>query len=393
MFSLIDEAGEIEGEIIEIRRRLHENPELSYHEEETSSFIASKLRSLGIKHKTGIGGYGVVGLIEGREKGPCTGLRADMDALPVDELADIPFRSRRAGIMHACGHDTHVAMLLGAAMLIMRHRDHLKGTVKLIFQPAEEHGGLGGAEPMIMAGVMDKPKVDYIFGLHISSKYPSGSIALRPGPVMAAPDSFRIRITGKGGHGSSPHETIDPLYVGAELVSSLYGIRSRMIDPVEPFALSVCSFHSGTKDNIIADHALLEGTVRTFNSKTRRRAKSLVESISRSICASTGAKCEVKFMDNPYPVTENDLKATRKVEAILKAMKGIRIVEAVQIMGGEDFSRFLQRAPGTFYFLGTRNRKKGCVYPNHSSMFKVDEAVLKLGAASLAQIALTFGTG
>jgi carboxypeptidase Ss1 len=172
MPSIIDEAREIEDELIETRRKLHENPELSYHEEETSYLISSKLRSLGIKHKTGVGGYGVVGLIEGREKGPCIGLRADMDALPLEELADIPFRSRKSGIMHACGHDTHVAMLLGAAALIMRHRDHLKGTVKLIFQPAEEHGGLGGAEPMIRAGTMDNPKVDYVFGLHISSQYP-----------------------------------------------------------------------------------------------------------------------------------------------------------------------------------------------------------------------------
>lgn len=393
MPSIIDEAREIEDELIETRRKLHENPELSYHEEETSYLISSKLRSLGIKHKTGVGGYGVVGLIEGREKGPCIGLRGDMDALPLEELADIPFRSRKSGIMHACGHDTHVAMLLGAAALIMRHRDHLKGTVKLIFQPAEEHGGLGGAEPMIRAGTMDNPKVDYVFGLHISSQYPSGTIALRPGPIMAAPDSFRIRIIGKGGHGSSPHETIDPLYTAAELVSALYGIRSRMIDPVEPFALSVCSFHSGTKDNIIPDDALLEGTVRTFDRITRRRAKSLVERISKSVCTSTGAKCEVKFIENAYPVTENDPSATRRAEAILRELKGIRVVEARQIMGGEDFSRFLQRAPGTFYFLGTGNRKKGCVYPNHSSMFKVDEAVLKLGTASLAQIAMTFGSG
>jgi carboxypeptidase Ss1 len=390
MSSIYNEARDFEDEIIAIRRKIHQNPELSYQEDETASLVASRLKAMGISVKTGVGGKGVVGIINGSSKGKCIGLRADMDALPLDERAEVSFRSRRSGVMHACGHDTHVAMLLGAAMMLKRHEKELSGPVKLIFQPAEEHGGLGGAEPMIRDGVMKNPAVAYVFGLHISSEYPSGSFALRSGPVMASPDSFRIKVKGKGGHGSAPHESIDPVFIASQLVSALQGISSRFIDPTEPFVLSVCSIHGGTKDNIIPDEVTLEGTIRTFSAKTRLRAKSLTSSIARSICRSFGAGCEVNFMEDAYPVTVNDRKATEKVQTVLHGMKTGRIVEAGLIMGGEDFSRFLQEAPGTFYFLGTRNEKKGCVYPNHSSMFTVDEDVLRLGAASLAEVAMHF---
>jgi len=390
MFNL-SEAKTVEGEIVQVRRTIHMQPELSYQEFETAKLVARKLRTLGISVRTKVGGTGVVGLLKGAKKGNVVALRADMDALPVTENADVPFKSKREGVMHACGHDTHVAMLLGAAMLLSNHRDDLHGQVKFLFQPAEEDGGRGGAKPMIDDGAMKSPKVDYVFGLHISGTEPSKVFALRPGPMMAAPDTFKIRIIGKGGHGSSPHNTVDPVFVSAQVVTALQGVTSRMIDQREPFVISVCSIHAGTKDNIIPDEALLEGTIRTLDEKTRVQAKKYVSSVAKSMCRAFKAKAEVEFKENAYPVTVNDPSVTNKVVRILRTIDGTRTVVCKPIMGAEDFSRFLQKAPGTFYFLGTLNAKKGCTNTNHSSKFKVDEDVLKYGALSLAKLAYEFG--
>jgi carboxypeptidase Ss1 len=380
-----------EAEIIRIRRRIHAHPELSYREFETARFVAQTLRSLHIDVKTGVGGTGVVGLLRGAQSGNVVALRADMDALPVTENVNVPFKSVRPGVMHACGHDTHIAMLLGAAMLLSDDRDTLHGQVKFLFQPAEEAGGKGGAKLMIEDGAMSNPKVDYAFGLHISGTEPSNVFSLRPGPIMAAPDTFRIRIIGKGGHGSSPHQTVDPIFTSAQVVTALQGVTSRMIDQTEPFVVSVCSIHSGTKDNIIPDEASLEGTIRTFNKKTRAQAKKYVTSVAESVSKAFKAKAEVEFKQDEYPVTVNDPTTTKKVISILKKIRGTRTIECKPIMGAEDFSRFLQKAPGTFYFLGTRNARKGCVHTNHSSGFKVDEDVLKYGSLSLANLAYEFG--
>jgi len=385
------ETKQLEPSIISTRRNLHENPELTYMEKRTSKVVADRLKLLGIEVKTSIAGtYGVLGILRGKKDGKVVGLRADMDALPVTEEVDVPFKSKNAGIMHACGHDTHVAMLLGAAELLSKHKDELSGTVKFFFQPAEEDGGRGGAKPMIEAGVMENPKVDYVFGLHIGGEYPSGSFGLRPGPIMAAPDAFKIKIIGRGGHGSRPHETIDPIFISAELIVALQGISSRLVNPVEPFVVSVCSIHSGTRDNVIPDDAELLGTIRTLNDKTRKFAKKEVAHITKSICEAYGAKYEVEFKEDAYPVTYNNEEVTKKVTEVLRTIRGTSTREIDVKLGAEDFSRFLQKAPGTFYYLGTKNEKKGCVYPNHSSRFKVDEDVLKFGALSLAKLALEF---
>jgi carboxypeptidase Ss1 len=282
-------------------------------------------------------------------------------------------------------------MLLGAAMLLSKYRDQLHGQVKFLFQPAEEVGGRGGAKPMIEDGAMNNPKVDYVFGLHISGTEPSRVFALRPGPIMAAPDTFRIRIIGKGGHGSSPHEAVDPIFVSAQVVTALQGVTSRMIDQREPFVVSVCSIHSGTKDNIIPDEASLEGTIRTFNKKTRAQAKKYVKSVAHSVSRAFKARAEVEFKHDEYPVTVNDPTVTKKVTSILRTIRGTKTIECKPIMGAEDFSRFLQKAPGAFYFLGTRNPRKGCMHTNHSSQFKVDEDVLKYGSLSLGNLACEFG--
>jgi carboxypeptidase Ss1 len=385
-------AKKIEPDLIDTRRALHQHPELSYEERWTSGFVAARLRKLGIEVKTGVGGNGVVGVLKGAKKGRVVALRADMDALPVQETSDVPFRSQVEGVMHACGHDTHVAMLLAAAKLLSDRREELGGSVKFLFQPAEEHGGRGGALPMIEAGVMDSPSVDYVFGLHISSGEKSGEFGVREGPVMAAPDTFKVKIIGEGGHGSAPHETVDPIYIAAHVILALQGISSRMIDPVRPFVITVGAVHSGTRGNIIPDFAQLEGTIRTLDEATRRLAKRRVKEVVRGVCRSFGASAEVEFEKDAYPVTVNDPRTTEKVVKILKKIPGAKVKKMEVIMGGEDFSRFLQKAPGTFYFLGTMNRAKGCVYPNHSAKFKVDEQVLKLGAASLAMLAFEFGS-
>jgi carboxypeptidase Ss1 len=387
----ISDVKEFESEIVKIRRRIHAYPELSYEEYETSALVARKLRTLGISVRTKVGGTGVVGLLKGAHAGNVVALRADMDALPVTENLVVPFKSTRPGVMHACGHDTHVSMLLGAAMLLSKRRNDLSGQVKFLFQPAEEAGGKGGAKPMIEDGAMNHPKVDYVFGLHIYGDVPSKVFALRSGPAMAAPDTFRIRIIGKGGHGSAPHEAVDPIFVAAQVVTALQGVTSRLIDQREPLVVSVCSIHSGTKDNIIPDEARLEGTIRTFNEKTRVQAKKYVRQVAESVSKAFKARAEVDFKPDEYPVTANDPAVTRRVVSVLKRIHGTRTIACKQLMGAEDFSRFLQKAPGTFYFLGTKNSRKGCVSTNHSSEFKVDEDVLKYGSLSLANLAYEFG--
>jgi carboxypeptidase Ss1 len=388
---VLGEARRIEPEILKNRRALHQHPELAYHEVETAKMVAEKLESYGIVVKRGLGGTGVLGTLKGGKPGRVVALRADMDGLPVQEQSDVEFRSKADGVMHACGHDTHVAMLLGAARILAENRSELRGTVKFLFQPAEEHGGRGGAMPMIEEGVMKNPTVDYVFGLHISSTRKSGEIGVREGAMMAAPDTFKVKIVGRGGHGSAPHQTIDPVYVAAHVILALQGVSSRMINPVRPFVISVGSVHSGTKENIIPDVAMLEGTIRTMDEGTRKLAKKKVEQVAKGVCKTFGATAVVEFEADAYPVTINDPKSTQKAARVLKRIPGIKIVNNEPVLGGEDFSRFLQKAPGTFYFLGTGNPAKGCVHPNHSSRFKVDEDVLKLGAASLALLAFEFG--
>jgi carboxypeptidase Ss1 len=390
MQPLLNEFEQYEHEVIRIRRQIHANPELAYNEFETARLVAKKLRSLGIEVTTGVGGTGVVGLLKGSNKGNVVALRADMDALPIREQTNVPFRSKNEGVMHACGHDAHVAMLLGAAMLLSRHKE-LEGAVKFLFQPAEEEGGQGGAKPMIADGATKHPTVDSVFGLHVASTYPSGYFALKGGPIMAASDTFRIRIIGKGGHASEPHKTIDPVFVSAHVVTALQGISSRMIDQTQPFVISVCAMRSGSKYNIIPDEAILEGTIRTIDKRTRSHAKTYMTNVTKSVCRAFGAGGKIEFVEGTYPVTYNNQRIAKRVFQILRTIRGTRTIQCASILGSEDFSRFLLEVPGVFYFLGTMNKEKGCVYPNHSSKFKLDEGVLRYGAVSLAKLALEFG--
>src|SRR2546422_6689724 len=325
MVDFLKEARKIEPEIIKTRREIHQRPELAYKEKATAKLVAEKLRGLGIEVRTGVGGTGVLGILRGPVTGRVVALSADMYALPIEEMADIDFKSKKNGVMHACGHDTHVAMLLGTAKLLANHKDKLVGTVKFLFQPAEEHGGRGGAKPMIEDGVMENPKVDFVFGLHIDGDLESGVLAFRGGPAMAAPDSFEIRISGRGGHGAYPQHTIDPIYVAAQLLIALQGVSGRMIDPIQPIVISVGSIHSGTKENIIPDQAILHGTIRTLDESTRKRAKAKVTEVARGVCRAFGAKAQVEFEKDAYPVMVNDEKVTEKAKNIVRKLPGTRI--------------------------------------------------------------------
>ncbi|MEM3676128.1 MAG: carboxypeptidase CpsA [Thermoplasmataceae archaeon] len=383
-------ATKFEPEIIRLRRIIHENPELAYNENETSSLVAEKLRGLGFEVRTGVGRTGVVGVLKGKLPGKVVGLRADMDALPLTENTDEPFRSKKSGVMHACGHDTHVAMLLGAAMILSEMRDKLRGSVKLIFQPAEEEGGTGGAKLMIEDGALENPKPDYFFGIHISADYPSGMIGIHGGPFMARPDAFRVTIHGRGGHGSQPWKTIDPIFVGSQIVNAVYAMRSRYFDQREPLTVSFCTFHSGTKDNIIPDEATLEGTIRSFNEDFRNSVIERFSGTVKSVAKMYGAEADVEFTEDPYPVTINDREVAKELARNISLMANITVKDVEPRMGAEDVSRFLQKVPGCFYYLGTYNEKKGCTAPNHSSKFKVDESVLRYGSIAHAVSVFAF---
>ncbi|WP_010916998.1 carboxypeptidase CpsA [Thermoplasma volcanium] len=384
------EIDEFNERMIEIRRDLHEHPELSYKEVRTAKLVADTLRSFGIEVRENVGGTGVVGLLRGKKGNVTIGLRADMDALPVQEQTGLPFASKNSGVMHACGHDSHVAMLIGAAYVLSKHGDELDGNVKFLFQPAEEDGGRGGALPMIEDGALENPHVDHVFGLHVLGDFPAGYFAIRGGPIMAAPDSFKIEVHGRGGHGSAPWDTVDPIFVSSQIIQALYGMRSRNVDQRDPLVISVCSVHSGTKDNIIPDNALLEGTLRTLDEDVRADMKKKISNTAEAVAGAFGAKADVSFIENAYPVTYNDPAITEEVKSILSSIKGMKTMETKPLLGGEDVSRFLQRAPGTYYFLGTRNEKKGIIYPNHSSKFTVDEDYLKYGALSHVLVAMHF---
>jgi amidohydrolase len=389
---LRDDIDEIMPGVVADRRDLHQHPELAYHEVRTSGIVAERLRALGVEDvRSGIAPTGVTGLIRGRKSGEgrTVLLRADMDALPIHEQNDVDYRSQTPGVMHACGHDAHTAMLLGVARLLNERRDEFPGTVKLLFQPAEEVPP-GGAKPMIEAGVLEDPKVDAAFGLHIDQDNPLGTIRLREGPSMAAADRFHLVIHGKGGHGAKPHASIDPIVIGAQIVTALQTLVAREIDPTEEAVVTVGTFNAGEAFNVIPDSAELGGTVRTFNARNRDRLEQRIEELVRGIATAMGARVDFTYTRG-YPATVNDPAMTALVrEEAAKVVGPDGVREASLMMGAEDFSYFLEAVPGAYWHVGSQNPARGLVWGHHHPRFDLDEAAMSIGMESMLNVALRY---
>jgi len=394
----------LEPKIIAWRRDIHQNPELSNREVRTSKLVADQLRKLGIEVKTGVAKTGVVGLLKGGKPGPVVALRADMDALPVTEESDLPFKStvkteylgQPVGVMHACGHDAHVAILLGVAEALAGVRDLIPGTVKFIFQPAEEGpppGETGGAPQMVAEGVLENPKPSAIFGLHVISGIPAGMITYRPGPLMASADWLYITVKGKQTHGAWPWSGIDPVVTSAQVVTGLQNIVARQIDVSrEPAVVTVATIHGGTRKNIIPDQVEMTGTIRTFDEGMRQDVHARIKHIAESIAEANHAHADVK-VEKAVPVTVNDPALTEKMIPTLKRIGGDGGSRPQQrVMVAEDFSYFQEKVPGLFYFVGVtpKDQDMAAAAPNHSPRFHIDESGLLQGARSLAALAVDF---
>ncbi|WP_020598128.1 amidohydrolase [Spirosoma panaciterrae] len=393
-------AESLEKKVVTWRRDFHQHPELGNREFQTAAKIAAHLQSLGIEVKTGVGKTGVVGLLKGGKPGPVVALRADMDGLPVTERVDVPFKSQerteyngqQTGVMHACGHDSHVAILMGVAEILTSVKADLRGTVKFIFQPAEEgapQGEEGGAYLMVKEGVLENPKVDAIFGLHINSQTEVGTIKYRPGATMAAVDSYAIKIKGKQAHGAAPWSSVDPIVTSAQVVLGLQTIVSRNLTLTDnPAVVTVGALHSGIRQNIIPEEANMIGTIRTFSPEAQQLVHRRINEIATNIAESAGAKAEVKI-DIMYPVTYNDPKLTDQMIPSLETVAGKNNVKITPAQtGAEDFSFYQQKVPGFFFFLGGMPKgKRGTEVPSHHTPdFYIDEGGFVLGMKSLCRL-------
>ncbi len=375
--ALRPEVKTLQPELVAWRRHLHQRPELAFKENLTAEFVAQKLQAWDILHETGIAKTGIVATITGQRPGPVLAIRADMDALPIQEENDVPYCSTHPGIMHACGHDGHTTIALGTAYSLAQHRD-FAGTVKIIFQPAEE--GPGGAKPMIATGVLENPQVDGIVGLHLWNVLPVGTVGVRSGPLMAAAEFFECQIFGKGGHGAIPQQTVDAVLIASQIVTTLQTIVARNINPLDTAVITVGSLHAGTAKNIIADTARLAGTVRYFNPELGDMLPERIEAIIAGICACHGASYDFNYQ-RMYPPTVNDQGMADLVRSVAETVvePGLGIVPNCQTMAAEDMSFFLQEVPGCYFFLGSANPHLGLDYPHHHPRFDFDETVLGVG--------------
>jgi len=374
----------LRDELIQDRRHLHMHPELAFEEHETAAYVAERLRSLGIETRTGVGKTGVVGVIRGGSPGKTVLLRADMDALPVHETGDKPYVSTRPGVMHACGHDGHTAILLSVARVLAEKRASLPGNVVLAFQPAEEKPP-GGALGMIADGAMDDPKVDAVFGLHLTGM-PVGTISARGGASASAADSFQANIIGVGGHGARPQAAVDPVLIAAHVVTALHSIVSRAIDPLQAAVITVGSIHAGTVPNVIPPNATMSGTVRSFDQGVRetleRRIKETIPGIARAM----GGDATVEYTHG-YPVLVNDDDMAEFVRSVAHEVVGPeRTFVRPPIMASEDVGYFIARATGCYFNLGVLNEAKGITVTNHNPGFDIDEDALPVGVEMLVRI-------
>ncbi len=369
--------------LVRTRRDLHRIPELGFTEEKTSAYVADYLGKEKLAVTTGVARYGVVGLLETGRPGPTLMIRADMDALPIQEKTGRDFASTHPGVMHACGHDAHMAMGLVAATVMSKIRDAICGNIKFVFQPAEE--GIGGAEPMIKEGVLENPAVDYTVGCHIWPTIEEGTLGVRPGPLLASSFRFNLTICGKGGHGAMPNLCIDALEVGCQVVSALQRIVSRQMDPLSPSVITVGQFQAGTAFNVIPETATLSGTARTFDRAVWESWPQRIEKIVQGVCAAMGATYEMSF-DKGYPPTVNDSAMSDVVTRAASQVVGPeRVVVPSRIMGGEDMSFFLEKVPGCYFCVGAGNPAYGGV---HSPRFDFNEKIMQNGVETHCRVAL-----
>jgi len=400
----IDDASKkVESKVVACRRDIHQHPELGNRETRTSKIVADRLRELGIEVTPNVAHTGVIGILHGGKPGKVVALRADMDALPVTEQVDLPFKStvrttfngHEVGVMHACGHDAHVAILLGVAEVLAGIREEIPGTVKFLFQPAEEgapEGEEGGAKLMVKEGALDNPKVDAVFGLHVTSRYPVGQIAYRPGSMMAAVDSFKIVVHGKQTHGAYPWLGVDPIVVASQIVLGLQTIPSRQVDSsLAPSIVTVGAIHGGVRNNIIPDDVEMIGTIRSLDAKMRDEIHARIKRTAEDIAQSGGATATVTIEEG-YPITYNDPKVTEQMVPTLRRVANGNVEVINAVLGAEDFSFFQQKVPGLFFFLGTRQNGKTAeeAASNHSPLFYVDESGLELGVRAISHVAVDY---
>jgi amidohydrolase len=388
---LLDEAGRIRESLVELRRAIHRHPEGGFGEFETAALVEKTLTSCGIP-SVRVAGTGVVGLLEGEKRGRVVALRADMDALELDEGTGAPYASEVPGLMHACGHDAHTAMLLGAARLLSGRRDFLPGRVVFLFQPAEET--TGGALPMIREGALEDPRVDAVFGLHVGIDLPCGEISVSEGTVHAASDMFDVTVTGRGCHGAYPHEGVDAVAISGQVLCALNSIVSRNVDPLEPAVVTIGTIRGGTARNVLAETVEMTGIIRTLDPAVRKAVRERVRAIVEGTAASLGGRAEIRFTEG-YPCLVNDPGMARLVKATATGLLGagkVRLSERPS-MGVEDFAYFSGERPGAFFTLGAGNPAKGIIHPAHSPRFDIDEDALPVGAAMMAGVAVNFLTG
>ena len=369
----------VEEETIAARRHLHQYPELSFQEVETAAYIAARLREHGYEPRTGVGGHGVVAVLRGARPGRVVALRADIDALPIDEATDLPFRSRRPGVMHACGHDAHTAMLLGAAAALAQLRDELSGSIVFLFQPAEELPP-GGAQAMIAAGALDDPPVDCIFGLHQGTGYDVGTFAVAPGPRQASTDTFTVTITGPGGHAAMPHATVDTIAAAAACVTAIHQIVSRRVPATEPAVISIGRIQGGTKENVIPERVELSGTIRVFSEELRTAVVGWIRETAEHAAAQFGARAEVDVLRGYPPLVNDVAMADMARRAAARIVGEENVLTPPPLMPAEDFSYYLQRVPGAFASIGV-GTPGAPRRASHSPTFMLDERALPLGVA------------
>jgi len=388
-------AEQLREALVAQRRDFHMHPELSNREQRTARVIAEKLRALKLDEiRTGVSRHGVVGLLRGAQPGAVVALRADMDALPIEETLEVPYRSRNRGVKHACGHDVHMTVALGVAEVLSGMREQIRGSVKFIFQPAEEgapEGEQSGAEQMIREGALEDPRPEAIFAFHADPQLGAGKVGYVAGAALASSDTFVIRIFGKRVHAAWPHQGIDPVVVAAECVTALQTVRSRRLDPVEPMVLTIGSIHGGNRQNIIADEVRMEGTLRTHSEAVRERAMRLVSELVSGVAVAHGARAELSWSARSNPPAINDRGL---VEASLPTLRRVlgaaNVVEERPVMGAEDFAFYQKQIPGVMFWLGVSNPARGITAALHTAEFDADEDSLVVGVKAMANLLLDY---